>query len=127
MTRWEKSLEKNGWNALFIENHDKPRIVSTWGNDKEYWRDCATAFATVYMLMMGTAFIYQGKLPIDTTVLTRVLSRGRISRPRDRHDQRSISVYSRLSGCCSEEFLQSRVSQRHRTQRNHADHLHHWP
>ncbi len=61
MTRWEKALENNGWNALFIENHDKPRIVSTWGNDKEYWRECATAFATVYMLMMGTPFIYQGK------------------------------------------------------------------
>lgn len=60
MTRWEKALEKNGWNALFIENHDKPRIVSTWGNDKEYWRECATAFATFYMLMMGTPFIYQG-------------------------------------------------------------------
>ncbi|UJR31216.1 hypothetical protein I4U23_018720 [Adineta vaga] len=61
MTRWEKGLEKSGWNALFIENHDKPRIVSTWGNDKEYWRDCATAFGTVYMLMMGTPFIYQGQ------------------------------------------------------------------
>ncbi|CAF3320971.1 unnamed protein product [Rotaria socialis] len=61
MTRWEKSLEKSGWNALFLENHDKPRIVSTWGNDKEYLRDCATAFATVYMLMMGTPFIFQGQ------------------------------------------------------------------
>ena len=56
----EKALEKHGWNALFIENHDKPRIVSTWGDDKEYWRECATAFATVYMLMMGTPFVYQG-------------------------------------------------------------------
>ncbi|CAF3362511.1 unnamed protein product [Rotaria sp. Silwood2] len=61
MTRWQKSLEKIGWNAVFLENHDKPRIVSTWGNDKEYWRDCATSFATVYMLMMGTPFIYQGQ------------------------------------------------------------------
>ena len=62
MTRWEKSLENVGWNALFIENHDKPRIVSTWGNDKEYLRDCATAFGTVYMLMMGTPFVFQGLL-----------------------------------------------------------------
>jgi len=61
MTRWQKSLEKTGWNALFIENHDKPRIVSTWGNDKEHWREGATAFATVYMLMMGTPFVYQGQ------------------------------------------------------------------
>ncbi|CAF0774920.1 unnamed protein product [Didymodactylos carnosus] len=61
MTRWQKALEKNGWNALFIENHDKPRIVSSWGDDKEYLRECATAFATVYLLMMGTPFIYQGQ------------------------------------------------------------------
>ncbi|CAF2758520.1 unnamed protein product [Rotaria sp. Silwood2] len=61
MTRWQKSLEKTGWNAVFLENHDKPRIISTWGNDKEYWRDCATSFATVYMLMMGTPFIYEGQ------------------------------------------------------------------
>ncbi|CAF3706390.1 unnamed protein product [Rotaria sordida] len=61
MTRWQKSLEKNGWNALFLENHDKPRIVSTWGDDKEYLRECATSFATIYMLMMGTPFVYQGQ------------------------------------------------------------------
>ncbi|CAF4547585.1 unnamed protein product [Rotaria sp. Silwood2] len=61
LTRWQKSLEKTGWNAVFLENHDKPRIVSTWGNDKEHWRDCATSFATVYMLMMGTPFIYEGQ------------------------------------------------------------------
>ncbi|CAF1105382.1 unnamed protein product [Didymodactylos carnosus] len=61
MTRWQKALEAKGWNALFLENHDKPRIVSTWGNDKEYLRECATAFGTVYFLMMGTPFIYQGQ------------------------------------------------------------------
>ena len=62
MTRWQKSLEKNGWNALFIENHDRPRIVSIWANEKKYHRESATAFATAYMLKMGTPFIYQGDL-----------------------------------------------------------------
>lgn len=33
LSRWQKGLENNGWNALFIENHDKARVVSTWGND----------------------------------------------------------------------------------------------
>ncbi|MFI8575231.1 alpha-glucosidase [Rossellomorea aquimaris] len=61
LTRWQKGLEGNGWNALFIENHDKPRVVSTWGNDKEYWRESATAMATMYFLMQGTPFIYQGQ------------------------------------------------------------------
>ncbi|UOE94914.1 alpha-glucosidase [Alkalihalobacillus sp. LMS39] len=61
LTRWQKGLENNGWNALFIENHDKARVVSTWGNDKEFWRESATVFATMYFLMQGTPFIYQGQ------------------------------------------------------------------
>lgn len=61
LTRWQKALEGSGWNALFIENHDKARSVSTWGNDKEYWRESATALATMYFFMQGTPFIYQGQ------------------------------------------------------------------
>lgn len=61
LSRWQKGLEGKGWNALFIENHDKARVVSTWGNDKEYWRESATAFGTMYFLMQGTPFIYQGQ------------------------------------------------------------------
>jgi alpha-glucosidase len=61
LSRWQKGLESKGWNALFIENHDKARVVSTWGNDREYWRESATAFATMYFLMQGTPFIYQGQ------------------------------------------------------------------
>ncbi|GHI00709.1 glycoside hydrolase family 13 protein [Neobacillus kokaensis] len=61
LSRWQKALEGKGWNALFIENHDKARVVSTWGNDKEYWRESATAFAAIYFLMQGTPFIYQGQ------------------------------------------------------------------
>lgn len=60
-TRWQKGLEGHGWNALFIENHDKARIVSTWGDDRDYWRESATALASMYFLMQGTPFIYQGQ------------------------------------------------------------------
>jgi alpha-glucosidase len=61
LTRWQKGLEKDGWNALFIENHDKPRVVSTWGNDDEFWYQSATSMAAMYFLMQGTPFIYQGQ------------------------------------------------------------------
>lgn len=61
LTRWQEGLENNGWNALYIENHDKPRIVSTWGNEEKYWRESATALAAMYFLMKGTPFIYQGQ------------------------------------------------------------------
>ncbi|WP_409252858.1 glycoside hydrolase family 13 protein [Bacillus sp. SCS-153A] len=61
LTKWQKALENKGWNALFIENHDQPRKISTWGNDKEYWYESSTALASMYFLMHGTPFIYQGQ------------------------------------------------------------------
>ena len=61
MTRWQKDLENKGWNALFIENHDIPRCVSSWGNDSEYLDKSAKAFAVCYFLQTGTPFIYQGQ------------------------------------------------------------------
>ncbi|WLR48851.1 alpha-glucosidase [Halobacillus litoralis] len=61
LTRWQKALEGDGWNALFVENHDKARVVSTWGDDEVYWRESATSIATMYFFMQGTPYIYQGQ------------------------------------------------------------------
>lgn len=61
LNRWQKQLENKGWNALFIENHDQPRRVSTWGDDDKYWYESATSHAAVYFLQQGTPFIYQGQ------------------------------------------------------------------
>ncbi|MCI8277914.1 MAG: alpha-glucosidase [Staphylococcus xylosus] len=61
LNRWQKQLENIGWNALFIENHDQPRRVSTWGDDQNYWYESATSHAIVYFLQQGTPFIYQGQ------------------------------------------------------------------
>ncbi|KXZ40421.1 alpha-glucosidase [Alkalithermobacter thermoalcaliphilus JW-YL-7 = DSM 7308] len=61
LTKWQEGLYKDGWNALYIENHDIPRIVSTWGNDTKYWRESATCLGVMYFMMQGTPFIYQGQ------------------------------------------------------------------
>ncbi|MGD6832347.1 glycoside hydrolase family 13 protein [Sutcliffiella halmapala] len=61
LTKWQKGLEGNGWNALFLENHDQARSVSTWGNDKEYLVESAKSLGALYFLMQGTPFIYQGQ------------------------------------------------------------------
>jgi len=61
LTKWQKGLEGVGWNALFLENHDQPRSVSTWGNSDKYWEKSAKALATLYFLMQGTPYIYQGQ------------------------------------------------------------------
>lgn len=61
LSRWQKGLETDGWNALFIENHDQPRVVSRWGQTKGYWHESATALGAMYFFMQGTPFIYQGQ------------------------------------------------------------------
>lgn len=61
LNSWQKGLEDKGWNALFIENHDRQRVSSTWGDDEEYWYESSTSHAVVYFLQQGTPFIYQGQ------------------------------------------------------------------
>ncbi|WP_208586239.1 glycoside hydrolase family 13 protein [Gracilibacillus suaedae] len=61
LTKWQKGLEGVGWNALFLENHDQPRSVSTWGNDDQYHEQSAKCLATMFFFMHGTPFIYQGQ------------------------------------------------------------------
>ena len=61
LTKWQKELFKVGWNSLFWNNHDLPRIVSRWGNDQEYRVESAKMLATVLHGMQGTPYIYQGE------------------------------------------------------------------
>ncbi|NFI05541.1 alpha-glucosidase [Clostridium botulinum] len=61
LTKWQNNLDGVGWNALFIENHDIPRVISTWGNDENYRRECAKALGLMYFMQQGTPFIYQGQ------------------------------------------------------------------
>ena len=59
--RWQQELHGMGWNSLFFNNHDLPRIVSRWGNDKEYRVESAKMLATMLHGMQGTPYIYQGE------------------------------------------------------------------
>lgn len=60
--RWQKGLEKRGWNSLFWNNHDQPRSVSRWGNDNEEYRELSgKMLATCLHMMQGTPYIYQGE------------------------------------------------------------------
>lgn len=70
LRRFRKRLSKyqyglangNGWNSLFIENHDQRRSVGRFGtNDKEYRKESAKMLGTTYFLLSGTPFIYQGQ------------------------------------------------------------------
>ena len=61
LEKWQKELHGCGWNSLFWDNHDLPRIVSRWGNDREYRVEAAKMLATVLHGMEGTPYIYQGE------------------------------------------------------------------
>ena len=59
---WQEEMEKaGGWNALFWCNHDQPRAVSRFGDDRAYWKQTAKMLATFTHLMRGTPYIYQGE------------------------------------------------------------------
>ncbi len=57
---WQEKLAGKAWNALYIENHDHPRIISRYGSE-EYRRESGKMLAAMYMLQRGTPFIYQGQ------------------------------------------------------------------
>jgi len=59
--RWQTGLAQKGWNALYWNNHDQPRVVSRFGDPEQYWRESATALAAVLHLQRGTPYIYQGE------------------------------------------------------------------
>ncbi|WP_423190166.1 glycoside hydrolase family 13 protein [Alkalibacterium sp. f15] len=61
LTKWQVELKDNGWNSLFWNNHDLPRVVSRYGNDSEYRVESAKLFAILLHLMKGTPYIFQGE------------------------------------------------------------------
>lgn len=54
-------LEGVGWNSQFLMNHDQPRALSRFGNDKEYRVESAKMLATFLLTLRGTPYIYQGE------------------------------------------------------------------
>jgi len=59
--RWQAGLASVGWNSLYWNNHDQPRVVSRFGDDGEFREKSATMLATVLHLHRGTPYVYQGE------------------------------------------------------------------
>ena len=101
LSKWQTELEGQGWNSLFWNNHDLPRIVSRWGNDKEYRVESAKMLATLLHGMKGTPYIYQGEEIGMTNV--------RFEDINDYNDIESLNMYKdRLSkGYTHDEIMES--------------------
>ncbi len=62
LSRWQSGLHGQGWNSLYWNNHDQPRIVSRFGDDSPAYRErSAKMLATCLHLMQGTPYVYQGE------------------------------------------------------------------
>ncbi len=61
LDKWQTELWGCGWNSLFWDNHDLPRIVSRWGDDGQYRVESAKMLAILLHGMQGTPYIYQGE------------------------------------------------------------------
>lgn len=101
LSKWQTCFDNNGWNSLFWNNHDLPRIVSRWGNDQEYRVESAKMLATLLHGMKGTPYIYQGEELGMTNV--------RFSDLSDYMDIETLNMYrERLNqGYSHEEIMES--------------------
>ncbi|WP_138263414.1 glycoside hydrolase family 13 protein [[Clostridium] hylemonae] len=62
MSKWQTELYQKAWNSLYWCNHDQPRIVSRFGDDRPAYRELsAKMLATCLHMMQGTPYIYQGE------------------------------------------------------------------
>ncbi|MGM9575774.1 MAG: alpha-glucosidase [Oscillospiraceae bacterium] len=59
-TKWQKAMYGKGWNALYMENHDHPRVISRYGSEK-YRVESGKSIAASYLFQRGTPFVYQGQ------------------------------------------------------------------
>lgn len=58
--KWQHALYGKGWNTLFLENHDQPRIINRYG-DVNYRTESGKLLATMYIMQSGNPYIYQGQ------------------------------------------------------------------
>ena len=87
--RWQAALAETGWNSLYWNNHDQPRVVSRFGDDDpDYWAASAKALATVLHGMRGTPFVYQGEELGMTNYPFRI--------PQDHKDLEAVNYYKNV-------------------------------
>jgi len=61
LTKWQDAINGKGWNTLYWENHDQPRVINRFGDTENYRFQSATMLAIVLYFQQGTPFIYQGQ------------------------------------------------------------------
>ncbi len=101
LTKWQTSLCNKGWNSLYWNNHDQPRIVSRFGDDGQYREKSAKLLAACLHFMQGTPYIYQGEEIGMTNVKFTLLE--------DYRDIETINMYNerKALGYAHEDIMNS--------------------
>ncbi|MFF2449509.1 alpha-glucosidase [Neobacillus sp. NPDC058068] len=101
LTKWQMALHNKGWNSLYWNNHDQPRIVSRFGDEGKYRVESAKMLATCLHFMQGTPYIYQGEEIGMTNVKFESLE--------DYRDIETINMYNerKALGYTDEEIMTS--------------------
>ena len=107
-SRWQLGLADRGWNALYLENHDHPRVISRYGSER-FRRESGTMLAAAYLFQQGCPFIYQGQELGMTNV--------RLPSIEDYLDVASHNLYRLLRHVSSERARLKRI---HRSSRDSA-------
>lgn len=63
VSKWQRAMfERDGWNSVFIENHDNPRSVSRYCVESDAYREYGSKLlALMQTTLSGTLFVYQGE------------------------------------------------------------------
>lgn len=101
VSNWERLIHMGGWNTAFLGNHDFPRIVSRFGNDKEYRKESAKLLGMFILTQRGVPYIYFGEEIGMTNVSWETLDKYRDLQVFDGH-QKHLAA-----GGSEEEFLKS--------------------
>ncbi len=107
-SHWQNALAGKAWNALYLENHDHPRVISRYGSET-YWRESGTMLAACYLFQQGTPFIYQGQEIGMTNI--------RLSSIHHYEDIASINAFHRY---CTWESEEKRLHRIHISSRDSA-------
>ena len=99
-SRWQYALAGKAWNALYLENHDHPRVISRYGSEK-FWRESGTMLAACFLFQQGTPFIYQGQEIGMTNIALKSID--------DYEDVASINAYHRFFRFASEKHRMHRI------------------
>ena len=107
-SRWQTVLAGKAWNALYLENHDHPRVISRYGSER-FWRESGTMLAAAYIFQQGTPFIYQGQEIGMTNI--------RLGSIDEYQDVATINAYHRFF---RHQSVKKRLQRIHRSSRDSA-------